>query len=113
MSFLFPRTISITRPAKQAGVGAIGYGGQTPSTETPVASGVGASIQLRKDGKPPDGGLPGDISKRTLWRIMFNLPPGTVHDRDIITDEQGLRYQVLAPYWNSLGYQVLAERLEV
>ncbi len=115
MSFLYPRTISITRPAAQVGVGAIGYGGQAAATETSVASGLPATIQLKKEGKAPDAHLPGDISKRTLWRIMIPLQSaalGLIKDRDIVTDDLGLRYQVMAPYFSSLGYDILAERLE-
>jgi len=111
MSFLYPRTISISRPTQPTGVGAVGYGGELPATETAVASGVAASIQQKKEGRPPPAGLPGD-ARMTLWRIFFNLPNGTVADRDIIADDLGIRYQVQAAYWNSLGYNCLCERLE-
>lgn len=113
MSFLYPRTIKIMRPGAQSGIGAVGYGGQQPADETLVAKNIAASIQAKKEGAKPGPGLPGDISKRTLWKILFNLPNGTVRDRDIIIDDLGVRYQVMSPYWNSMGYQLLAEKLEV
>ncbi|MDA8256532.1 MAG: hypothetical protein M0Z99_12980 [Betaproteobacteria bacterium] len=117
MSFIYPRTITITRPAVQSGVGTIGYGGQMPSTETPVTSGVSASIQLKKEGRHPETDLPGDITKITLWVVLIpvsaGLSVGVIRDRDILTDDGGLRYQVTAAYWNSLGWNLLCERLEV
>jgi hypothetical protein len=112
MSFVYPRTISISRPTQPNGVGAVGYGAELPATETPVASNVPASIQQKKEGRMPGAGLPGD-ARATIWRIFFNsLQNGTVADRDIITDDLGIRYQVQAAYWNSLGYNCLCERLE-
>ena len=87
------------------------YGGAVPADETVVASGIAASIQQKKDGKKPEAGLPGD-GKNSAWRIFFTQPNGTVQDRDIITDEFGIRYQVTAAYWNSLSYNCLCERLE-
>lgn len=112
MSFLYPRTISISRPVAQVGVGAIGYGGQTEATETVLFTGIQASIQQKKEGQKPDLGLPGDTSKRSMWRIFILLARGSLKDRDIVTDDEGIRYQILAAYWNSLGYNCACERLE-
>jgi hypothetical protein len=110
MSFLYPRTIAITRPTQAGTVGAVGYGGQVPSTEEPVADGIAASIQLKKDGRSPRAALPGD-AHLTEWRIMFKGARDLVQARDVITDDLGVRYQVQAPYWNSLGFNCLCERL--
>lgn len=115
MSLLYPRTLTITRPHKQAGVGAQPYGGATLATETPVVSGVPASIQQKKEGAAPSAGLPGDAVKRTSWRIFIPvaaLADGVIQTHDIVTDDLGVRYQVGAPYWNILGYNLLTERLE-
>lgn len=115
MSFIYPRVVSISRPAAQTGVGAIGYGGQTKATETQVAQALPASIQAKKEGSRPDAGLPGDASKRTYWRVFIpaaSLAKGQILARDIVTDDLGTRYQVLAPYWNSLGHNLMCELLE-
>lgn len=113
--FLYPRTISITRPGTQPGFGAQGYGGELPSTETRVATGLPASIQLAKERGKPDAGLPADAG-RTLWKVLMPLSaalaPGSVVRGDIVTDDAGQRYQVWAPYVNSLGPNLLVERLE-
>jgi hypothetical protein len=114
MSFIYPRTIAVTRPAAQAGVGPIGYGGETIATETAVVSGIAASIQISSGRGIPPTGLPGD-AKRTFWNVLIQLGAvanGVIETRDIVTDDLGVRYQVAAPYWNSLGYQLLVERLE-
>lgn len=112
MSFLYPRTIAITRAAQQSNVGSLPYGGSVVAQETPVASGVPASIQLKKEGGKMPTDLPLDIAKRTFWNIFFDLPLGTVIDRDFITDDTGIRYQVSATYWTPLNTQCLCERLE-
>jgi acid phosphatase family membrane protein YuiD len=115
MSFLYPRTISIVRPGVQSGAGNQGYLGEMPSTETAVVSGISCSIQQKKEGRNPDASLPGDIAKRSMWRIFIPLNAvalGVIQDRDIVIDDLGIRYQVGAPYWNSLGYNLLAEKLE-
>ena len=113
-SFIYPRTVSITRPVAQGYVGEIGYQGSEPGKETLIVQDIAASIQAA--GRSPNRiGLPGDSAK-TYWQII--LPPaalalGTVQTRDIVTDDHGVRYQVQNPYWNSLGYSMLVERLEV
>jgi hypothetical protein len=115
MSFLYPRTIAITRPIGQTGIGAAGYGGEIASAEVAVASGLAASIQLDRQGRDNKAGLPGD-AKTTLWRVLIpksEAADGLIHSRDIITDDLGKRYQVIGPYWISLGYNCLCELQEV
>lgn len=103
MSFLHPRTITIKRPGAQTGVGAVGYGGQLPSTETPLFTGLEASIQAARTPGSSGVGLPGD-SRGSGWQIFFKGPAvGAVRNRDIIIDDQGNRYQVSTAYWNPLG----------
>lgn len=114
MSFVYPRTVAVTRPTQEAGIGAVGYGGQMPGTEDPVATDLPASIQFRKAHGGNEAGLPGDAG-RSGWRIL--IPKGAaalglIQARDIVTDDLGDRYQVAGAYWNSLGYNLSAERLE-
>lgn len=112
MSFMYPRTISITRPYTLSGIGAQPYQGLEPSQETPVASGIPANIQQVKETRQPIAGLPGDVARGTLWCVFFRSQNGLVNDRDIIIDDLNVRYQVIAAYWNSLGYKCLCERLQ-
>lgn len=111
MSFLYPRTIAITRPRTSSGTGVQSYGGVVAAAEDPVASGIAASIQLARLGGAGLVPLPADAA-RSRWRIFFKGPSSLVRDRDIITDNLGVRYQVSAAYWNSLGYACECERLE-
>ncbi len=114
MSFIYPRMISIARPGAQSGVGPQGYGGQTRTSETVVVSGLPASIQQQRQGSPNPTGLPGDATV-PLWSIYIPLTTcalGTIKARDIVTDDVGARYQVLAPGWDSLGYRLTARTLE-
>lgn len=115
MSFLYPRTIGITRPTQPVGFGNVGYAAELPSTEEAVTyAGIPASIQFDKSKGMQDAKLPGDSGK-TLWKIMIpsrSLAVGSVVTRDVVTDDAGVRYQVVAPYWNSLGYNLLCELME-
>lgn len=115
MSFHYPRTITLRRPGAQAGHGKLGYGGATQGAETVVvaAPGVPANIQLRREGQKDTTGLPGDGTRPTYdVRIpRRRLALGIVQDRDIVVDDLGARYQVVGPYWDSLGYALRVELL--
>ncbi len=114
MSFLYPRTIAITRPTQPVALGAVGYAGESPSTETAILSGVPASIQADRARGSQGVGLPADSAK-TLWKIFSPrgaIAVGEAQTRDIVTDDQGIRYQVAAPYWDSMGTQLICELLE-
>lgn len=117
MSFIYPRTIAITRPNVDVAPGyTSNYSGVLPSQETPVASGLPASIQLKKEKGRPNANLPADQEAKSFWTIMIPLNSaalGLIQNNDIITDDLGVRYAVTAPYWNSLGYALLTERLDV
>jgi len=116
MSFIYPRTVSISRQPVQTGGGLKPYGGIDPTAETVLFSDLPASIQQKSTSARPDPHLPADAANRSLWRVFMprsvNLPPESVLRGDIITDETGQRYMVSAPYINSLGPNFLVERLE-
>jgi hypothetical protein len=117
MSFLFPRVISVTRPASPAGVGAVGYMGVTKGTETPIIANIPASIQAKTTmARQPAGSLPAASPGPIVWRILIplsaNVARDVIKDRDLITDDLGDRYQVEAAYWGSLGWNLATIRLE-
>lgn len=112
MSFMYPRTITITRPNATSGVGALPYQGLDPANEAIIATAVAANIQRSENTRTLDEKLPGDVARGSVWAIFFDLPNGTVNDRDIITDDLNERYQVMASYWNSMGYKAICERLQ-
>lgn len=114
MSFIYPRTISVGRQPITTGGGVQPYSGMQPPQEVPVATGLPASIQLNRERGKTEANLPADGTK-TLWRVFIprsSATNGLIESRDIVTDDLGVRYQVLGPYWNSLGYNLLCERLE-
>jgi len=114
-SFLYPRTVSFHRPAGQPQGGLLGYGGQIQANEVVIASGVPASIQERKEGIRAPAHLPSDGRQPEWWVFIarFKLSNGTLKAGDIMIDDLGNRYQVLAPYWDSLGYRLTVVLLEV
>lgn len=113
MSFLYPRTLTLVRPATQSGEGKLTYGGKTQAGETVIASSVPCGFDLRREGQKDTPGLPGDGTRPTYdCRIPRKaLAKGTVKDRDIVIDDEGLRYQVVGPFWASLGYALRVELL--
>ncbi len=117
MSFAYPRTVTITRSAVDIEIGQpTPYGGLTPEREVTIARDVPASIQLYRPGSAPVAGLPADSSRSTTWKIlipMAAIPLGKIKTHDVLTDDTDVRYQVSGPYWTSLGYQLLCERLEI
>lgn len=113
MSFMYPRTITLVRPARQSGGGKQSYGGKTQAGEAIIAEGVPCNFDLRREGQKDTTGLPGDGTRPTYdCRIPLKaLAKGMVKDRDIIIDDEGLRYQVVGPFWASLGYALRVELL--
>lgn len=110
MSFLYPRTVSVYRDSEPTNGGLQGY--NEPNELNIVTQDLAASIQLKRESGAQPANLPGDVSKRTYWSIFVKAPVGTIINNDIIEDDQGIRYQVTAAYWNSLGYQCLCEIME-
>lgn len=120
MSFLYPRTVAVHRRAAQSGVGfQPAYAGADPTAETVIATGLPASVQVRREGQKAPTGLPGDGTKPT-WYVFIKrgamkaagLNDGAIKNLDVIVDELGNRYQVIAPYFDSLGPRPTVELLD-
>lgn len=115
MSFLYPRTVAITRPPVNDTPGDRGYSGLTEGSETPVASGLPASIQLASKGGSPDADVPADAYSRVTYDIFVPARAaalGLIDENDVATDDLGKRYQIIGAYWNSLGYNLTAVLLK-
>ena len=117
MSFLYPRTISVRRPAQISGVGVIdGYVSQSPAGERVIASNIPASIQAKQSGgsrNPAD--LPSDSKGQVSWRVLTPrgaLADGEVLNRDVIIDDLGRRFQVVAAYMAPLGADFICQQME-
>jgi hypothetical protein len=105
-SFLYPRTITITRVEI---VKTIADG--LHEQEVVVAAGLDASIQMKRArpvGPPIKMGPTQSADAQPEWIILFAGPSTLVRKSDKITDELGATYQVEAPYWNSMGWNVTA-----
>jgi len=114
MSFIYPRTLRISRPAVSVELGLSEYSGESSVKEECIAENIPASIQFKRPSGKPEAMLPADAAK-TTWRIFIPLGAlalGAVQTRDIITDDLSARYQVDSPYWNSLGHALTCTRLE-
>lgn len=115
MSFMYPRVVKILRPRAQTGVGErTTYAADQASAETTIKQGIPASIQAKSSNERSAMGLPGDGAIST-WRVLTPrgaLRDSDVLDRDIIQDDLGRRFQVVANYSNSLGADFIVKRLE-
>lgn len=116
MSFRFPHTCEIRRPAAQTGQGKVAYGGQTQSGETSVKPpGIPCNIELRREGQRNTSGLPGDGTRPT-YDVRFprncGLAYGDIKDDDILIDGLGQRYQVVSNDWHKFNYALRVERLK-
>lgn len=115
-NFIYPRTIAISRPGAAPVAGDGGYSGLPQGSETTVATGIPASIQFSRSGSQPLAKVPSDVAGRaTPVDVLIPrnaLTNGTVELRDIVTDDLGQRYQVIAPYWDSMGYALRVMLLE-
>lgn len=100
--------VTIKRPQQQAGVGALGYGGNTDAGETALMTGWPASVLQGGGGDRSDVGLPGD-TKNPQWSVL--LPAyGVVALRsgDIITDDIGKRMVISSAEKTDLGWRIVA-----
>jgi hypothetical protein len=116
VTFLYPRTIAITRPNSELGPGDQGYLGEnTGDGDTVIATGIPASIQSSRERGTPLGKTPSDAETKSQWNIYIPLAAvavGTIRDRDIATDDLGRKFKVTASDPTSLGYRLRCEMLE-
>lgn len=111
-SFLYPRTITITRPSADTSYGAQPYSGLQASNESVVAEGLAAHIQIDNRMPPPLAKLPGDALSTPVFRIIFKAASGLTRTGDVITDDLGSRYQVISADWGPLVTTCRAQLLQ-
>jgi hypothetical protein len=102
------RTVNVLRPQQQAGVGALGYGGDTASTETPLMIGWPASVLQGTKGEKGQVELPGDV-RNPWWAILLPFwDRATLRSGDIITDDLSRRYVISSAELTDLGWRLTA-----
>ena len=111
-SFLYPNTISICRPNSNDAVGSQPYGGLSVADETIIAAGIPAHVQADRQGTRPEAGLPADAAGQSTWKVIFKGAKGLARERDVVTDEQGKRYQVVSAAWGPLVTTCRAQLLQ-
>lgn len=117
MSFLYPRTIAVDRPAAETDPGVTEYGYLARADEAPQLAGLPCSIQQRATAGQTGAQLPSDTRANTAWRIFIPLralrDPTAIQPNDVVIDDLGRRFQVTAAYFNSLGFNLLTEHVKV
>lgn len=123
---LYPRTVSVNRAetvaAGNPNIGLLGYSGLAQGVgtgtlgEIVVLTGVSCSIQAQGMGRVKGQGLlPGDAPGPGQWHVFIpftGAAKASINDRDVLVDDEGIRYQVSQAHWDSLGYKLICIRLE-
>jgi hypothetical protein len=101
------RTVTVFRPQQQAGVGAVGYGGNTAQNQTAIATGFPASVLINAKADNSSVKLPGD-TRQAWWNLLLPPIPGNIiiQDADVVTDEIGNRYVVSAAELTDMGWRI-------
>src|SRR5271166_3714071 len=132
MSLLYPRTIAVTRPGRDVAIGyTIGeYAGLLIATETAILGSIayvsGTNVFVSLVGIPADlqsdqtardmGGMEPSSARRMEWRCLIPASAasfGTITENDVVTDDLGKRYKVMAATWTFLGYNLRESIIEL
>jgi hypothetical protein len=117
--FIYPYSVTIKRQAAVAVVGETKtYGGVQAATETTVVEDLPANIEYYSTSIPNESGMPGNSYGRGRYRVFIPIEYGGVRSigvqkSDTVIDDDGNRYQIHSAYWNSLGYAIHADLIEV
>jgi len=115
-TLLYPRTISIARPTPPSAVGLTPYQGVSESTETTIASGLPANVEVAAAGRNSrNNELPSDAPGPVKWVITLSASAVAglllIMERDVIYDDLGRRFQVGAYEPTPLGARIDVVRL--
>lgn len=106
------RTLTIHRPAQQGAVGAVGYGGNTASTETMLMQNWPASVLQGTKGEKNETNLPGDV-RTPWWVILMPAWAGvTLRTSDTITDDINRRYVISSAEATDLGWRLTCQQAQ-
>lgn len=102
------RVMDVYRPQQQAGIGAVGYGGDTTAAESLLMQQWPASVLQGTKGEKSETALPGDV-RMAWWSILMPSWPGVVlRSDDIFTDDLKRRYVVSSAELTDLGWRITA-----
>jgi len=119
MGFIYPRTITIKRPstALPAAGASTGYSALLPGDETTIYSGLEARIEIWRTGGRPNEHFVADAAIQPLWRVYIPTtclqgpPINTILLRDIIIDDNGMRYQVASAEFLAISWRIVVQQL--
>lgn len=124
--WIYSRTIDVHRARTVAGgtpnIGLTSYSGMAQANvsaamgEDVIATGIPCSIQDQGMGRVKGQGLlPSDAPGPGQWKCYIpfeGAAKGSIKDRDILVDDEGVRYQVSQASWDRLGWRIVCIRLE-
>jgi hypothetical protein len=100
------RTVTVSRPQQQTGVGAVGYGGNTKSNQTAIVTGFPAALLLAAKAEVNTVKLPGD-GRAVAYQLLLPPIPGAVQlkNDDIVEDDLRNRYVIFGAELTDLGWR--------
>lgn len=101
-------TVNLNRPANLTQVGALGYNAGTVADGPAVAVGWPASVLTKSSGATGDTRLPRDTRLPWLEILLPPIPGVYIQYNDVLTDENGRRYEVSAAELSPLGWRIEA-----
>lgn len=120
MSFLYPRTVTITRETATTTAGLQPMQEFNGAQVTTIAASIPCGIAINRDRGKPLTEVPGDTQARSTWKITIGAAnahvagvnaPNSILTRDELIDDAGLHYQVAQSEWTPLGWNIRAELL--
>lgn len=105
------QVFTIKRPTQPTGVGQVGYGGYQDSTATIIYEGCPACVLEGTKGEANQFNLPNDI-RMPWWKILMPYLGGIkLLTGDIITDANGLQYELSSCELTDMGWRLTATQL--
>lgn len=104
--------VDVLRPQQQAGVGALGYGGNIDSTETPLMQQWPASVLQSGSGEKADSILPGDVKTPSFSVLLPRFQSVVIRTGDIIKDNLERRFIVRSAELTDLGWRLMAQQAQ-
>lgn len=113
MSGIYVTNITLTRVPDSTSINDHNYEGREYPLVV-IATDIPCTLQQKSYSNKPITGLPQDLSNDSIWNAYFKrktAAKGFFKERDVLIDDLNRKFEVLAAYWNILGYKLVTKLL--
>lgn len=106
--------MTLKRPTQPIGSGQVGYGGYLDQTSTIIMTEIPVSILEGTKGQNNEVKIPTDV-KVPWWKILmpdFDNGATQILSGDIMTDDNGLRFEISSAEHTDMGWRLTAGQLD-